>query len=63
MEKLMDVRTCGGNVIALQSLNLPVMLEIMGQRICDTCGEFYACCSSNHVLWVIIHVQKYIKTR
>ena len=47
--KLMDVRTCGGNVIA-PAFKFARNARDNGTRICDTCGEFYACCSSNMVM-------------
>ena len=39
--KLMDVRTCGSNVIA-PAFKFARNARDNGTRICDTCGGFYA---------------------
>ena len=47
--KLMDIRTCGGNVIA-PAFKFAHNARNNGTQFCKTCGEFYARTNTSRVM-------------
>ena len=47
--KLMDIRTCGGNVIA-PAFKFAHNARNNGTQFCKTCGEFYARSNTSRVM-------------
>ena len=47
--KLMDIRTCGGNVVA-PAFKMAHNARDNGTQFCKTCGEFYARTNTSRVM-------------